>query len=163
MVSCGQATDVVGRVLRPFAMSRHEQCYSRCCSTRENRPKKHRQRNGKTQPQTAIRSPCTMAPPPSTGTLINSGAGASISAAAARPRNQARKKANDDAAYVGQLSAGAKRQALERADGEPRQKRKRADGAAALASSSRKLAKDADMEEIDSLVSASQDPGRESS
>ena len=46
-----------------------------------------------------------------------------------RPRNQARRRQNDDAAYMGP----AKRQAADKADGEPRVKRKRVDGAGASA------------------------------
>lgn len=51
----------------------------------------------------------------------------SISSANSRARTQVRKKPNDDAPYIGQLGAGAKRQAVERADGEPRTKRKKLD------------------------------------
>ena len=46
-----------------------------------------------------------------------------------RPRNQARRRQNDDAAYMGP----AKRQAADKADGEPRMKRKRVDVAGASA------------------------------
>lgn len=53
--------------------------------------------------------------------------------APSRARTQARKKVNDDAAYFGPSSssgaAGTKRQAADRADGEPRVKRKRVDAA----------------------------------
>ncbi|KAI5989765.1 hypothetical protein EDD15DRAFT_2459728, partial [Pisolithus albus] len=42
-----------------------------------------------------------------------------------RSRTQARRKPNDDAAYTGPSSTGAKRHAVDRAEGEPRVKRKR--------------------------------------
>ncbi|KAJ6497991.1 hypothetical protein C8R47DRAFT_1112484 [Mycena vitilis] len=50
-------------------------------------------------------------------------------ATGSRSRPQARKKANDDAAYFGPplTGAGAKRHAVDKADGEPRVKRKRVD------------------------------------
>ncbi|KIJ21350.1 hypothetical protein PAXINDRAFT_94947 [Paxillus involutus ATCC 200175] len=48
-----------------------------------------------------------------------------ILASGSRSRPQARKKPNDDAAYFGPPSTGSKRQAVERAEGEPRVKRKR--------------------------------------
>lgn len=45
-----------------------------------------------------------------------------------RARTQSRKKLNDDAAYFGPSgSAASKRQAIEKAEGEPRTKRKRID------------------------------------
>ena len=48
------------------------------------------------------------------------------STAGSRSRPQARKKASDDAAYLGSLSGvGAKRQALDKVEGEPRVKRKK--------------------------------------
>ncbi|THH12828.1 hypothetical protein EW146_g7322 [Bondarzewia mesenterica] len=47
-----------------------------------------------------------------------------------RSRNQARRRQNDDAAYMGPSSAGGKRQAGDKAEGEPRVKRKRVDAAA---------------------------------
>ncbi|EKM60441.1 uncharacterized protein PHACADRAFT_84386 [Phanerochaete carnosa HHB-10118-sp] len=60
-------------------------------------------------------------------------------AATSRARPQARRKANpqDDAAYHGALpsSAGAKRSATDKADGEPRVKRKRLEPAVPIASS----------------------------
>ncbi|EIN13240.1 hypothetical protein PUNSTDRAFT_128927 [Punctularia strigosozonata HHB-11173 SS5] len=102
--------------------------------------------------------------PPSNGVVPagNDGTSTPVPAAlahqtASRPRNPARRRgANDDAPYVGQLSAGAKRQALERAEGEPRQKRKRVvDAALPLASSSgsrRGPAHDVDPEEVTALV-----------
>ncbi|KIJ59820.1 hypothetical protein HYDPIDRAFT_99917 [Hydnomerulius pinastri MD-312] len=46
-------------------------------------------------------------------------------ASGSRSRPQARKKPNDDAAYFGPPSTVTKRQAVDRADGEPRVKRKR--------------------------------------
>ncbi|KAJ6626968.1 hypothetical protein B0H10DRAFT_1997472 [Mycena sp. CBHHK59/15] len=54
-------------------------------------------------------------------------------AAGSRTRPQARKKANDDAAYFGPptATAGAKRHAADKIDGEPRVKRKRVDAAGA--------------------------------
>ncbi|KAI0310994.1 hypothetical protein OF83DRAFT_1178003 [Amylostereum chailletii] len=56
---------------------------------------------------------------------------ASISApplsSTSRVRNHSRKKANDDAPYAGPSSAGAKRQAVDKPDSEPRVKRKRVD------------------------------------
>ncbi|KAJ7102519.1 hypothetical protein B0H15DRAFT_898835 [Mycena belliarum] len=60
---------------------------------------------------------------------------AQVSATGSRSRPQARKKANDDAAYFGPPSsaAGAKRHAAEKADGEPRTKRKRVDAVLAPA------------------------------
>ncbi|KAL4065793.1 hypothetical protein V8B97DRAFT_1982031 [Scleroderma yunnanense] len=59
---------------------------------------------------------------------VNNGP-ASISAApsGSRSRPQARRKPNDDAAYLGPPSTATKRQANERAEGEPRVKRKRID------------------------------------
>ncbi|EAU92932.1 hypothetical protein CC1G_03719 [Coprinopsis cinerea okayama7 len=58
-------------------------------------------------------------------------------ASASRARTQARKKVNDDASYFGPSTstggAGAKRQAVDKLDGEPRTKRKRAEPAAQLA------------------------------
>ncbi|KAJ7630402.1 hypothetical protein FB45DRAFT_915399 [Roridomyces roridus] len=61
-----------------------------------------------------------------------------VSATGSRSRPQARKKVNDDAAYFGpQTTAGAKRHAADKADGEPRVKRKRVD---ALATASRREA-----------------------
>ncbi|KAF9242355.1 hypothetical protein BU15DRAFT_72882 [Melanogaster broomeanus] len=48
-----------------------------------------------------------------------------IIASGSRSRLQARKKPNDDAAYFGPPSTVTKRQAVDRADGEPRVKRKR--------------------------------------
>jgi hypothetical protein len=46
-----------------------------------------------------------------------------------RARTQSRKKLNDDAAYFAPSgSAASKRQAVDKADGEPRTKRKRVDG-----------------------------------
>lgn len=52
-------------------------------------------------------------------------------ASASRARTQSRKKANDDASYFGPSTSmsgvGAKRQAAEKPDGEPRNKRKRAE------------------------------------
>lgn len=48
-----------------------------------------------------------------------------------RSRPQARKKVNDDAAYFGPLAgAGVKRHAMDKAEGEPRVKRKRVDATA---------------------------------
>ncbi|KAI0063135.1 hypothetical protein BV25DRAFT_1824684 [Artomyces pyxidatus] len=44
-----------------------------------------------------------------------------------RSRNPSRRRPNDDAAYAGPPSVGAKRQAADKADGEPRMKRKRVD------------------------------------
>ena len=47
---------------------------------------------------------------------------------ASRARTQSRKKLNDDAAYFGPTSSAAsKRQAVDKAEGEPRTKRKRID------------------------------------
>lgn len=46
--------------------------------------------------------------------------------AGSRSRPQARKKASDDAAYLGSVSGvGAKRQAIDKVEGEPRVKRKK--------------------------------------
>ncbi|KAF7340161.1 hypothetical protein MVEN_01934600 [Mycena venus] len=72
-----------------------------------------------------------------------------ISATGSRSRPQARKKVNDDAAYFGPpiASAGAKRHAADKADGEPRVKRKRVDAnalAAAAAASNRSRDLDGD-------------------
>ena len=48
------------------------------------------------------------------------------STAGSRSRPQARKKASDDAAYLGSVSGvGAKRQAIDKVEGEPRVKRKK--------------------------------------
>jgi len=50
--------------------------------------------------------------------------------AGSRSRPQARKKVNDDAAYFGPpTGAGVKRQAIDKAEGEPRVKRKKVDAA----------------------------------
>ncbi|KAG6857667.1 hypothetical protein H0H87_010236 [Tephrocybe sp. NHM501043] len=54
-----------------------------------------------------------------------------VSASGSRSRPQARKKPNDDASYFAPVAsgsgAGAKRHAMDKADGEPRGKRKRID------------------------------------
>ncbi|KAJ7480069.1 hypothetical protein B0H11DRAFT_2026398 [Mycena galericulata] len=72
-----------------------------------------------------------------------------ISTAGSRSRPQARKKANDDAAYFGpQTTAGAKRHAADKVEGEPRVKRKRVDPALAVAANRRDL----DLESRVSLV-----------
>ncbi|KAH7926197.1 hypothetical protein BV22DRAFT_1063441 [Leucogyrophana mollusca] len=59
-----------------------------------------------------------------------------------RSRPQARKKPNDDAAYFGPPAAGAKRQAADRAEGEPRVKRKRVDVSTNAARKAEKLPMD---------------------
>ncbi|KAJ7771934.1 hypothetical protein DFH07DRAFT_211506 [Mycena maculata] len=65
---------------------------------------------------------------------------AQISATGSRSRPQARKKANDDAAYFGPpTTTGAKRHAADKVEGEPRVKRKRADPALAVATSRRDM------------------------
>ncbi|KAH7884012.1 hypothetical protein F5I97DRAFT_1633940 [Phlebopus sp. FC_14] len=51
-------------------------------------------------------------------------------ASGSRSRPQARKKPNDDAAYFGPPSTATKRLAVDRADGEPRVKRKRVESTA---------------------------------
>lgn len=56
-----------------------------------------------------------------------------------RSRPQARRKPNDDASYFGPpggaaVASGTKRQAADKADGEPRGKRKRVDAASIAAS-----------------------------
>ena len=77
--------------------------------------------------------------PPGTSVLSTT---SQPSASTARARPQARRKANppgDDAAYHGVLptsSAGTKRAAADKADGEPRVKRKRLEPAVASASTS---------------------------
>jgi hypothetical protein len=58
-------------------------------------------------------------------TMSVAGSVTGILASGSRSRPQARKKPNDDAAYFGPPSTGSKRQAVERAEGEPRVKRKR--------------------------------------
>jgi hypothetical protein len=56
---------------------------------------------------------------------------------ASRARTQTKKKANDDASYFGPSTStsgvGQKRQAIEKPDGEPRNKRKRAEPVAQTA------------------------------
>jgi hypothetical protein len=53
--------------------------------------------------------------------------------AGSRSRPQARKKVNDDAAYFGPpTSAGVKRHATDKAEGEPRVKRKKVDTATSV-------------------------------
>ena len=75
--------------------------------------------------------------PPGTSVLA---ATSQLPASTSRARPQARRKANpqDDAAYHGVLppSAGTKRTAADKADGEPRVKRKRLEPAVPAASSS---------------------------
>lgn len=67
-----------------------------------------------------------------------------------RSRPQARKKANDDAAYFGPPVTGAvKRHAADKVDGEPRVKRKRVDATLAVAANNRR---DMDSETRVSLV-----------
>jgi len=70
-----------------------------------------------------------------------------------RARTQARKKINDDAAYLGPsastASAGTKRLAGDKADGEPRTKRKRVD----TGHSANSFKKDFEAESRRSLVS----------
>ena len=69
-----------------------------------------------------------------------------------RARTQTRKKLNDDAAYFGPSGSGAsKRQAVDKAEGEPRTKRKRIDTAHGNASANNK--KDHETESRKSLVS----------
>jgi len=72
-----------------------------------------------------------------------------------RSRPHARKKTNDDAAYMAPPSAstGTKRQAAEKADGEPRVKRKRVEPVTATASSNGK--KDAEELQRSSMVCCS--------
>ncbi|KAI5991303.1 hypothetical protein F5J12DRAFT_468640 [Pisolithus orientalis] len=67
-----------------------------------------------------------------------------------RSRPQARRKPNDDAAYTGPSSTGAKRHATDRAEGEPRVKRKRLDPASAAARRAEKA--EADEEDEKSIV-----------
>ncbi|KAJ7674444.1 hypothetical protein B0H17DRAFT_1016706 [Mycena rosella] len=73
-----------------------------------------------------------------------------ISTTGSRSRPQARKKANDDAAYFGPplTGAGAKRHAADKVEGEPRVKRKRVDATLAAAGNRR----DTDTESRVSLV-----------
>ncbi|KAF9454924.1 hypothetical protein P691DRAFT_770026 [Macrolepiota fuliginosa MF-IS2] len=73
-----------------------------------------------------------------------------------RSRPQARKKLNDDAAYTAPPSAGTKRQATDKADGEPRVKRKRVDPMTVTASSNGK--KDAEEPQRSSMVEFSKMP-----
>ncbi|EKM83678.1 hypothetical protein AGABI1DRAFT_110318 [Agaricus bisporus var. burnettii JB137-S8] len=86
---------------------------------------------------------------------------ASASAAASsgsRSRHQTRKKPNDDAAYMAPPSAtaGTKRQATDKADGEPRVKRKRVDPITATASGTGK--KDGEEQRRSSMVEFSKMP-----
>lgn len=76
-------------------------------------------------------------------------------ATGSRSRTQARKKLNDDAAYMAppSASAGTKRQAADKADGEPRVKRKRVEPVTATASSNGK--KDAEEQQRSSMASHS--------
>ncbi|KAI6022577.1 hypothetical protein EDC04DRAFT_2575156 [Pisolithus marmoratus] len=67
-----------------------------------------------------------------------------------RSRPQARRKPNDDAAYTGPSSTGAKRHATDRAEGEPRVKRKRLEPGSAAARRAEKA--DADDEDEKSNV-----------
>jgi len=69
-----------------------------------------------------------------------------------RSRPHARKKINDDAPYTAppSASAGTKRQAAEKADGEPRVKRKRVEPVTAITSSNSK--KDAEELQRSSMV-----------
>lgn len=95
-----------------------------------------------------------MAPP--TANLSSATAGIlpnPTSTAGSRSRPQARKKPNDDAAYFGPppggvavgLTVGAKRHASDRADGEPRVKRKRLDATnMSISSGGRKADRDKD-------------------
>lgn len=81
---------------------------------------------------------------------------ASQSTSNARSRTQSRKKVNDDAAYFGPIAAGAsssgtKRQAPEKADGEPRIKRKRVEAANVATANKKDVA---DAEPRKSLVSS---------
>lgn len=56
---------------------------------------------------------------------MNNGPVSGAAPLGSRSRPQARKKPNDDAAYLGPPSTATKRQANDRAEGEPRVKRKR--------------------------------------
>lgn len=76
---------------------------------------------------------------------------AASGASGSRSRPQARKKLNDDAAYMAPPSAGSKRQAPDKPDGEPRVKRKRVEPVTATASSNGK--KDAEEPQRSSMVS----------
>jgi hypothetical protein len=82
-------------------------------------------------------------------------ASASATASGSRSRHQTRKKHNDDAAYMAPPSAtaGTKRQATDKADGEPRVKRKRVDPIAATASGTGK--KDGEEQRRSSMVNNS--------
>lgn len=74
-------------------------------------------------------------------------------ASTSRARTQARKKTNDDAAYFGpsgSAASGSKRQAVDKAEGEPRTKRKRVE---AMQSNIRKDILDSDIRK--SLASSS--------
>lgn len=64
------------------------------------------------------------------------------STSGSRSRPQARKKPNDDAAYFG--AAGMKRQAVDRAEGEPRSKRKRVEHGSAVSRKAEKSTADED-------------------
>ncbi|KAG0703046.1 hypothetical protein DFH29DRAFT_804024 [Suillus ampliporus] len=75
----------------------------------------------------------------STAATISANVG---STSGSRSRPQARKKPNDDAAYFG--VAGTKRQAADRADGEPRVKRKRVEHSAAVSRRADKATADND-------------------
>ena len=76
--------------------------------------------------------------------------------ASSRSRQTARRKPNDDAGYFGPLgggsTAGAKRHAADKADGEPRVKRKRVEAVTANAMGSG-ASKDTDADGKSSLVS----------
>lgn len=69
-----------------------------------------------------------------------------------RSRPQARKKPSDDAAYLGPPSTTTKRHATDRAEGEPRLKRKRVDPTTSLARRADKAAHDDDDDDRSSLV-----------
>jgi hypothetical protein len=90
-------------------------------------------------------SHCSM----STAATLSANAG---STSGSRSRPQARKKPNDDAAYFG--ATGMKRQAVDRAEGESRSKRKRLDGSAV----SRKAEKSTADDDYKSSVRGSVDP-----
>ncbi|KXN89814.1 hypothetical protein AN958_04818 [Leucoagaricus sp. SymC.cos] len=77
-------------------------------------------------------------------------------ASGSRSRPQARKKLNDDAAYTAPPSVGAKRQAADKAEGEPRVKRKRVEPMTVATSTNGK--KDVEEPQRNSMVEFSKMP-----
>ncbi|TFK76647.1 hypothetical protein BDN72DRAFT_852004 [Pluteus cervinus] len=78
----------------------------------------------------------------------------SLSTGGSRSRPQARRKQNDDASYNGPINgaSGSKRQATDKAEGEPRMKRKRVDAPQISTNNSGSGRRDADESQRISLV-----------